>query len=415
MWWQSQSQLTNITSPRSELLDSESHGHSPRRRETAKDDIRARAHPTIAPPHMSQGLTAHPAFRTRAAHSNEPFWSQHGPMHDPFTGAANSNTFYKTVANRNCTGPSDVSMPDQSRSTSSSHDEVMPDYSRPLSPASSHHSYPMPDYSRPSTLPGSRNISDSASSAMNELGLTRFETMFQHHPGYDAEGQFEAMMASFSPRRDSNQSGISAPSNTRVSSAANTPPPGSANPSTSRLISYGGHPRSVSVTTRDLPPPSIRLSQCAPKVSTESLGSDIRHNIEDVGLQPETLVKKRPVGRPKGRKEGKTNETGELEDPVSKAQRRPTTASTNSKENTRDNPEKVSDGKRKRVPTVGGSKVALESRVGTQDNSSPTRKIPKIGSNGVPTELVGDVIDLDDLTAEGVVSRTPLGTLENRM
>lgn len=415
MWWQGQSQFASITSPRPDLLDTESHGHSPRRREASKDDIWARAHSVIAPPYMSQGLTAHPAFRTRAAHSSEPFWSQHGPMHDPFTGAANSTTFYKTVANRNCTGPSDVSMPDQSRSTSSSHDEVMPDYSRPLSPASSHHSYPMPDYSRPSTLPGSRNISDSAHSAMNELALSRFETMFQHNPGYDAEGQFEAMMASLSPRRNSNQSGISAPSNTRVSSAANTPPPGSANPSKDRLISHGGHPRSVSVTTRDLPPPSIRLSQCAPKVSADSFGSDIRQNIKDGGLQPETIVKKRPVGRPKGRKEGKTNETGGLENPVNNAQQRPTTASTNSKENTGDSSEKVSDGKRKWVPTVGGPKVALEDRAASQDNSSPTRKISKMGSNGVPTELAGEVIDLDDLTAEGVVSRTPLGTLENRM
>ncbi len=417
MWWQGQQQFHDATSPRAEAVEADAHGHSPRRRQPSKENGRARADSVMAPPHMSQGLTAHPAFRARAAHSNDPFWSQHGPMHDPFTGAANPTAFYKTVTTRNSTGSGDISMPDQSRSTSSSHDETMPDYSRPLSPANSHRSHPMLDYSRPPTLPGSRNISDFANSAMNELGLSRLETMLQSHPGYpgyDAESQFEAMMASISPRRDSNLSGISAPSNTRASSAANTPPPGTVNPfaTQDRANSYNDHPRSVSVTTRDPPPPAIHMCLGAIEASSASFGSDVRQDVRDVGLQPETVVKKRPIGRPKGRKEGRTSDVGGLENSVNKAQRRATTGFTNGKENTQGSAEKISDGKRKRAITAAGLKVALEDRIANHDASSPTRKVTKTGPKG---DSAAELIDMDDLTAEGVIARAPLGTLENRM
>lgn len=417
MWWQGQQQFHDVISPRAEAVEADAHGHSPRRRQDSKEIGRARADSVMAPPHMSQGLTAHPAFRARATHGNDPFWSQHGPMHDPFTGAANTTAFYKTVATRNSTGSGDISMPDHSRSTSTSHDEMMPDYSRPLSPANSHRSHPMLDYPRPSTLPGSRNISDFANSAMNELGLSRLETMLQSHPGYpgyDAESQFEAMMATISPRRDSNLSGITAPSNTRASSAASTPPPGNVNPfaAQDRASSYNDHPRSVSVTTRDPPPPAIHMSMGAVKASSDSFGSDVYQDIRDIDLQPGTVIKKRPVGRPKGRKEGKTSDPGGLEIPVNKAQRRATTGSTNGKENTQGSAEKTSDGKRKRVTTTAGPKVALEDRLVNHDASSPTRKVTKTGPKGDPTT---EFIDMDDLTAEGVVVRAPLGTLENRM
>ncbi len=411
MWWQGQQQFHDVTSPRAEAADTDTHAHSPRRRQVSKDDSRARVDLAMAPPHMSQGSTAHPASRARNILSSDPFWSQHGPMHDPFTGAANPTAFYKTVATRNSTGSGDVLMPDQSRSTSTSHDDSMPDYSRPLSPANSYRSHPVLEYPRPSTLPA---ISDFASSAMNGLGLSRLETMLQSHPGYDAESQFEAMMDSISPRRDSNLSGITAPSNTRASSAANTPPRGIVNSFTAqdRASSYNGHPRSVSVTTRDPPPPAIRTSMGAVTVNSESFGSDVRHNVRDVGLQPDTVVKKRPVGRPKGRKEGKTGDLGGLEIPAYNAQRRATTGSTNGKENTQGSAEKISGGKRKRVTTATEPKTAFENRVVNHDASSPTRKVTKTGLKGDPS---AEYIDMDDLTAEGVVARAPLGTLENRL
>lgn len=415
MWWQENQQFYQVTSPHAEPVDPEAHGHSPRRRQISKELSRARSDSVMAPPHMSHGLTAHPAFRARTAYNNDPFWSQHGPMHDPFTGAANPMAFYRTVATRNTTDSGDISMPDQSRSTSTSHDESMPDYSRPLSPASSRRSHPMPDYCRPPTLPGSRNISDVAHSAMNEFGLSRLEIMLQSHPEYDPESQFEAMMAGISPRRDSNLSGISAPSNTRANSAANSPPAGTVNPFTAaqnRIPSYSGHPRSVSLTTRDPPPPAIHVSLSGRKESSETSGPNLRQEIEDVGLQPDTIVKKKSVGRPKGRKEGRLSETAGFDVSANKAQRRVTTGSRDGKENTKGSAERISEGKRKRITTAAGPGMSLEDRLAKCDTSSPTRKVSRTRPQG---DSSADCLGLDDLTAEGVVAREPLGPLENQL
>lgn len=339
-------------------------------------------------------------------------------MHDPFTGNANPSSFYKIMATRNTTGSGDVSMPGQSRSTSSSHDQSMPDYSRSLSPASSRRSYPMPDYSHPLSLAGSRNISEYGNSAMNELGFSHIEARLHDAKWYQEhteENQFDAMMASISPRKNST-SGISAPSNTRVSSAATTSPEQSRKVSLAQqdsVSSYSGHPRSVAVTTRDPPPPAIHVSAGDAKACFP-FPSGINEDVIDVGLQSEATVKKKPVGKPKGRKEGKKSELGELGIPPNKSERMASTCSMSAhgKEDTPKSAEKVSDGKRKRVVNAVGSKIALEDRLGNENSSSPTRKVSKTGSKEDPSR---DDVDLDDLTAEGVVSRVPLGEIENRM
>lgn len=406
MWWQGQQQFHNITSPRNETAEPEAHAHSPRRQGTSKSTTSAPANVGMAPPHMSQGLTAHPAFRAR---HEDPFWSQHGPMHDPFTGNANPTSFYKTVGTRNTTSSGDISMPDQSRSTSSSHDQPMADYHRSLSPASSRRSHPMPDYSRPPGLFSSRNTSNFETSAMTQLGLSSLESMLQSHQEPDDNGHFNDMMASFSPRNFST-SGISAPSNTRVSSAANTPPRASNQTLTAgdkdKIPTTSGHPRSVSVTTRDPPPPTIRVSMISaiPGQDAHEKGVFV------AGPEKGTIIKK-PVGRPKGRKEGKTNELEALSIATSKSQRRATTGSISAegKENATDSTEKASDGKRKRSINVS-EKIALQDRLASQDTSSPTRKFSKTGPGSS-----ANYVDLDDLTAEGVVTRAPLGEVDNRM
>lgn len=414
MWWQAHQQFHHVVSPvRADLVDPEAHGHSPRRRKASKDTVHSRKDTAVAPPHTSQGLTAHPAFRARDNYSNDPFWSQHGPMHDPFTGAANPTAFYKNVVTRNTTVSGDPSMHGQSRSTSASHDDAMPDYSRPLSPASSRRSHPMPDYSRPPTRPGSRSTSGSTNAMANEFGLSRLEMMLQSHPSYDSESQFEAMMAGISPRRDSNQSGISAPSNTRANSAANSPPTRNDDPfvaAKDRAYSNRGHSDLVPVASRDLPTPTIRLIANTSKESSGSLEPDIRQGDRD-GTHSETAVKKRPVGRPKGRKEGRLSETAELEIPTGKAHRWTSTGSASGKENAKGSPEKISDGKRKRVASAAGPRAALEDRVADYDTSSPTRKVSRTGPKGNTSV---DCLDMDYLTAEGVVTREPLAPLENQ-
>lgn len=426
MWWQGQQQFHNhnFPSPRTEPADPEAHGHSPRRQQGPEETVGARPEIVMAPPHMSQEPIAHPAFKAHGSHNaNSPFWSQREPMHDPFAGASTLNSFYNTVAthnNTNNTRPGETCAIDHSRATSSSHDQSMPDYSRPLSPASSRHSYQIPDDSRPPTFPGSRHASGFANPAMNENGLSRLESMLQSHQEHEVESQFNDMMASFSPRTNSNTSGISAPSNTRVNSAANTPPLQSRMTfaaAQDRVSSYSGHPRSVSVTTRDPPPLAFQVSQGGTKplldfAAGTHAGSE--GNAGDKKSQSETIIKKAPAGKPKGRKEGRTSELGGNDIPVNKAQKRGTTgmSSAQGKENNATSDGNISDGKRKRASNAAGPKIALEDRFVNHANSSPTRKVSKIGPRESPSKGLDDLVDL---TAEGVVARTPLGELENRM
>ena len=43
------------------------------------------------------GTTGQPAFQDCGVNSNDPFWSQHGPVSDPFTGGVSFNSFYKNI------------------------------------------------------------------------------------------------------------------------------------------------------------------------------------------------------------------------------------------------------------------------------------------------------------------------------
>lgn len=412
MWWQGQQQFHDHSSPRTEPADPEAHAHSPRRHQVTKENVAPQ------PDTMTfKGLMAPPPIQVQGSHPNHPTWSSHEPVYDPFTGAANPNTFYKAVATRSNTYRGDITVPYHSRSTSTSHDESMPDYSRPLSPASSRHSYSMPDYSRPVTIPGSRRPSELAKSDMKEYGLSRLESMLQTHQDHDVESQFNDMIASFSPRKNSSTSGISAPSNTRVNSAANTPPfkPNLASVAAQdRASSYSGHPRSVSVTIRDPPPNTRQGSYIDTKPSLvfpTSLASLINDNFGGDQQQLETVIKKTPAEKPKGRKEGRTSEVGVLDGPVNKTQRKGSTSDPEGKENIKNCDAKISDGKRKRSTKVVGSKIALEDRLANHENSSPTGKASKIGRRESPSKTL---VDLTNGSAEGLVARAPLGELENR-
>ena len=417
MWWQGQQQFHNVTSPRNGTHDPDAHAHSPRHRQASKANADARAQIGMGPAHMSQGLMAHPAFRPHGSREENAFWSQHGPMHDPFTGAPTPNSFYRSVAARGQMPSGGVATANQSRSTSTSHDESMPDYSRPLSPASSRRSYPMPDYSLPPTLPGSRQGSGFASSALDEVGFSQLESMLHSHHDPEIESQFNDMMAAISPRKHSSMSGISAPSNTRVNSAVNTPTVPSHSISAAahdRVSSYNGLPRAVSVTTRDPPP---RIDNATSGVLWKSpdlpsnLSSDVTYDMADKKGQHENLIKKIPASNPKGRKEGRASESDGLDVPSNKLQPKTSTTSLGrqGKENNKKLDEKISDGKRKRSSKISGTKVTLEDRLANPDNSSPLRKTSRTGISPSKT-----LINLDDLTAEGVVSRTPLAELDNR-
>ena len=280
-------------------------------------------------------------------------------------------------------------MKDRSRSTSENYDEPMPDFTRPSSSANSRRSHPMPDYSRPQSLASSRQVSwytgeDPAAMRVAHLNYVEEAADIDEQV---SETLFNDLMTRLSPRDFSANSGISAPSNTRVNSAANTPPGKSSMASELRAVSYAGMPRSVSVTTRDPPPPFNTgvLSKSSINPSSDNSRSISRHSEihDETGEEIGAKAKKRPVGRPAGnvksRKEGWTGEMG-LEVPSSKSQRRASTPSTSAlgKENSGGaNGEKSGEGKRKRVTKVATSEVNLRDRLDNPD-SSPTRKLSKM-------------------------------------
>ena len=285
-------------------------------------------------------------------------------------------------------------MKDPSRSTSGSHDEPMPDITRPASITNSRCSYPMLDYSRPQSLTSSRPVSWYQGEHLNAV-----EGSHLHHVEEDAvneeqvnEDTFNDLVAQMSPREVSFYSGVSAPSNTRVNSAANTPPAKSSVTAEFRAASLtGGIPRSVSFTTRDPPPP---LSRRVTSNDSVHFGADDAKSTSRqseihgaAGDESEDKLTKRPVGRPaghvKGRKEGRSSEVG-YEEPSGKSQGRVSgySASALGKENSGGgNDEKSGEAKRKRVTKMTAPKVNTKDRQENTD-SSPTRKVSKLSPEG---------------------------------
>ena len=418
MWLQAQQQFYNVSSTHPDPADAEAHGHSPRRRDAST--ARARLEAKMVPP--GNGTTGQRAFQDLGLNSNDPFWSQHGPVSDPFIGGVSFNSFYKNMASYNTTGSAgDATM--KSRYTSSSHDVPMPDASRPLSPASNRRSHPMPDYSEPPSLAASRKGSEYANPGTDGLGRMPIGNMLLSSKWQDELGaergchdsQFNEMMASFSPLRKEFVSGISAPSNTPVNSAANTPPGLPLHPSAaavSRALSYEDHNCAIAVTTHD-PPALFTRAPSAVKPHSDSRKSDSRQSEfpDNANERVEPTIRKKPVGRPRGRKEGKISEL--TPDVFGDTQRRRSTDFINAggKENT-ESEEKFGDGKRKRVSNMAGFKIALEDRVGNPELLSPSRKVSK---TCLPDDLSAKLGDMNELTAEGIVTRQPLGELDSLM
>ncbi len=360
------------------------------------------------PPTNTYELMAQSGFQARGPRSNDLSLSQNGA--DPFVGGPIlNNSFFKNMTSRNTTSSGDITM--KSRSTSSSHDEAMPDISRIPSPT---------------TDPSCRTILESQA-AVYAPSLMTTESQEQNRRWLREiqgerevnryESQFDDGMAAFSTsRKQSNLSGISAPSNTRASSAANTPPGPHAPPGTaagSGAVLFGGHPRSVSVTTRDLPPPIAPGPSDTIRSQSESWKNESRQceAHENAKEKTETTIRKKPVGRPRGRKEGRSSEQG-LDVPVNKTERKGSTGSVsaNAKEKGDESDEKVGDGKRKRVSSTFGSKVPLKDRAENAHLLSPTRKVSK---TGLQDDISAKLGEIDDLTEDGVVVRQPLGELDN--
>ena len=395
MWWQGQQQFHNTMSPSS--ANHEAHSHSPRRQIISIASTGIETDSKLTSKAIAQDQSAHPAIRARDHGQNDPFWSQHGPMHDPFTGNTNPTWFHRAVASRNSNSSGDVSMLDRSRYTSSSHDQSMLDYP--------HHT----------TSSSSRNASNFEPSAVSHVGLSHPGNTFRSRQEQDAASYFDGIIAPSSPRNIST-SGISAPSNTRVSSAANTPPKtvnqASGLGDMDKTTSVKTNARSVSVTTRDPPPPFIYVSSSDAAAPSMKPSAPSQHKeSEDAGIL-RGAIKKKPAGRPKGRKEGRTNEFDGVKSITTKIQRSATTGSmaVGGKENIMRSPGNLSEGKRKRVSDLE-AKIALLDGLSDQGISSPTKKWSKVEPQGI----AADLDELEELTAEGVRARTPFKDIHNRM
>ena len=412
MYYQAAEQFQQASSPRTKPADPEAHAHSPRRHDGPKTSIRSKLNSAMAPPPVSYALVAPSAIGLHGLHRGDPFWSQQGPIPDPFIENAAGIRTYRNMS-KNSAGSGDILMLDQSRSTSSSHDVPMPGTSRAVSPNGSNRTHPMYDYSGPISMANSRNISEYANFASDGHGVMRIAGMLGEH---EELNHFNEMFDTFTPRKSS-LSGISAPSNTRNSSADNSPPnqlPGAAG---GRAFSYDSNPfesrRVVSVTTRD-PPPTIK--RVTSNTSAKSRKSDARqletHN--EPGEKAESKIRKKPAPNVKSRKEGRPSEI-ENEVPAAMSQSRTSAASKSGsgKENmdgtNGSSGEKANDSKRKRVSIAVGLQVPLQERLDNQDDS-PTRKISKFD---VKAYSLGCLEDMDDLTEEGVIVRPPLADLHN--
>ncbi len=198
------------------------------------------------------------------------------------------------------------------------------------------------------------------------------------------ESQFDELMASYSPRKDT-RSGTFAAANTRAGSSANTPPTRTssfcaAEPNSS-LYSHK-YSRSVSVTTRD---PQLKAFRMPSDTSTTSSFSESSMEASEL---PGKIIRKNPAKYVKSRREGTSSEF----EPGFRLRRNSSedSLSCRSKENQMrdaDDPIVISDGKRKRANTRARPKLHIRNGDG---NFSPTRKVSRVEGKGELDESVVD-------------------------
>ncbi len=379
LYFQAAQQFHNMASPQTQAADPDMHAHSPRRRRASMVSARAKQIPATGPLPMQL-----PGYRHPGVQNEDPFWSQYGPTSDLFTGGAKAY-HYRNPWSRSTTTSGDVSMKDRSRTTSDNYDEAMADVTRPASPATSRRSHAMPDYSRPQSLASSRQVSwytgeDSIGLKVSQLEEVVEDVGIEERASEIVLGESIDRM---SPREFSVSSGITAPSNTRVNSAANTPPGNFSKPSMAaelRAASFAGVPRSQLPFNTRLPSNNnVLFGADSPRPASRQ--SEEIH--DEIGEETDDKSRKRPVGRPAGsvksRKEGRTSELG-LEVLSSKSQRRASAPSTSAigKENSGGaTGEKSGEGKRKRGTKFAASKVIPKDSFSNPD-SSPSRKLSKL-------------------------------------
>ena len=397
MWYQAISHFDNPLSPaKVKPVDPDSHAHSPRRQ------LKHKGKPT--------GTEAHPSRILP-----NPFIDD-----DKSVGMTQASLQWQQRSQGIPPYSADVTMRDRSVVPSGDQDLSMPDYSRANSPESLR-SLQMMDYSRPPSFTSamsqvfretyftpsasrqgeSRRMSDweqaqSGIEAMPLVSTTAGEQLEQTPTQDRAKGReegqrstlqtvsgpeditsfFDEGMAAYTPGRVA-AGGTRPPANTRVSSAAHSPP-AMACPSAARNAresSYSGKQRVSSITGQEVPASQRSNPPRYDNKSSRIPTSTRLEHIEPKSPKPPHLVQYSPSGDIKGRKEGKLADI-ELD-----------------------------------VPQKHHRSVQLEQRVSANDDkyfrpqSSPSKK------NNIATSSIGN-IELDiSLKNQRSSSRTSTGSL----
>ena len=349
MWYQAPQQLFNVSSPQSiEAVNLKMDIHSPCGRSLPKFATCQQVAMSAACPESSHDFMPVPSLGSRELLLEKPSWTSLSTMLDPFIDDG-GYCIHKTDGGQ-----------------ATLEDQTMPDFYHSVTPASSQ-------------------------SSSNYHNIMHIATLGGLAP---PESQFDELMASLSPRKDSD-SGTFAPTNTRANSAANTPPTRTEHAAAAEAADFSysqGICQPSSVTPWD---PSLTLTGEPWTTGARSCYAESAwESMERYGAK----ARKGPAKDVKGRKEGMDNGHG----PPVRAQKRTAAdpARCHDREHGRgsgENPVLVSDGKRKRVGKIPASRLPIKDG----DDTSPTRQMSKAGSFAELTE--------DTYPA----MRAPLGTLTN--
>ena len=443
MFYQALQPECNPLSPRMEKsIDPDAHAHSPRRGVAAnRASASAKLDNTAPPPSFSSGMMQSgmtmppPPFRVDRRQS-DPFFPQCS-HHDPFSGIGEHvyRRRFLQDSTRGTSSSGDISMQDapslKSRSTLG--DELMADYIRPLSPLSSYKSYPMNEYPRPispeshralslpalpvapsPSPPQNRQVSDESlrGPRMQRL-FNEVDAQSEHEAQYPEDSQFSEMIDAMSPCK-SPGSGYLPPANTRASSAANTPPTAT-KPSAAakaRALSYSAKNRSVSHTTRDLPPLThIRTSEIAlePQNKYQRAESCQSEFSDETAAKLQKVVKNPPSTNVKSKKENRASELCHEDAATPRRRVSAGSAPIRDKENLDTLHPSGGDNKRRRRSNNICPGTVLVAQA--TNKHTPSQEISAIE---IGTDSPNKINEIDDLTPEGVFIRAPLGDLNNR-
>ena len=375
MWYPNPQVMFNATSPRKVDVtsDPDAHAHSPRRHGVANSNRDPRpSSEVLTPCHLLPRPNVSRSMGPPLLPGQRPFldsnsWSILPPMPDPFM-----------ISRKPRSGPS------------SSCDEAMPDYSYSTTSASS------------------RNVSHEVPSDMawSAAGSSQHEI----------EDCAHSLPRAYSPPTATGagrlHNGWVAPANTRVNSAANTPPIETRPSAAARAgASSGSHPKnfSVSETAEDPTLPQMKQSWRAIDLADRKKPSGVFRGEEWI---PKNDIK--PADLIKSRKEGSNSETGSLPKPPKVLRGKSSQLYINrraseGKENA------TSDSKRKRVVSAPGQKFVIDD--GGPPDLSPTRRVSKVTkvkiSNSPSKQIEHEEPLVDDLTEEGVIVRQALKEIHN--